>query len=71
MRYPALRTQGLFVGSGIIEAACKTVIGAHLKCSEMFWTIRGANGIIALRCCRLSRRFERLLGRPNVSRVTL
>jgi hypothetical protein len=58
MRYPAFRTQGLFVGSGIVEAGCKTVIGARLKRSGMFWTLRGANAIIALRCCRLSRRFE-------------
>lgn len=58
MRYPSFRAQGLFVGSGVIEAGCKTVIGARLKCSGMFWTIRGANAIIALRCCRLSRRFE-------------
>jgi hypothetical protein len=58
MRYPAFRAQGLFVGSGVIEAACKIVIGARLKCSGMFWTVRGANAIIALRCCRLSRRFE-------------
>jgi len=58
MRYPAFRSQGLFVGSGVVEAACKIVIGARLKCSGMFWTVRGANAIIALRCCRLSRRFE-------------
>jgi hypothetical protein len=58
MRYPAFRGQGLFVGSGVIEAGCKTVIGARLKCSGMVWTVRGANAIIALRCCRLSRRFE-------------
>lgn len=58
MRYPTFRTQGLFVGSGVIEAGCKTVIGARLKCSGMFWTVRGANAIIALRCSRLSRRFE-------------
>lgn len=58
MRYPAFRAQGLFVGSGVIEAGCKTVIGARLKCSGMFWTVRGANAMIALRCCRLSRRFE-------------
>lgn len=58
MRYPAFRAQGLFVGSGVIEAGCKTVIGKRLKCSGMFWTVRGANAIIALRCCRLSRRFE-------------
>jgi hypothetical protein len=58
MRYPAFRLQGLFVGSGVVEAGCKTVIGARLKRSGMFWTVRGANAIIALRCCRLSRRFE-------------
>lgn len=58
MRYPRFRAQGLFVGSGVVEAGCKTVIGARLKCSGMFWTVRGANAIIALRCCRLSHRFE-------------
>jgi hypothetical protein len=58
MRYPAFRAQALFVGSGVVEAGCKTVIGSRLKCSGMFWTVRGANAIIALRCCRLSRRFE-------------
>ena len=41
MRYPNFRAQGLFVGSGVIEAGCKTVIGARLKCSGMFWTVRG------------------------------
>ncbi len=58
MRYPKFRAQGLFVGSGVIEAGCKTVIGTRLKRSGMFWTVRGANAIIALRCCRLSGRFE-------------
>ena len=58
MRYPEFRRQHLFVGSGVIEAGCKTVIGCRLKQSGMFWTVRGANAIIALRCCRLSARFE-------------
>jgi hypothetical protein len=57
MRYPQFRKQGLFVGSGVIEAGCKTVLG-RLKRSGMFWTVRGANAIIALRCCQLSGRFE-------------
>jgi hypothetical protein len=57
MRYPKFRKQGLFVGSGVIEAGCKTVLG-RLKQSGMFWTVRGANAIIALRCCQLSRKFE-------------
>lgn len=58
MRYPEFRRQHLFVGSGVIEAGCKTVIASRLKQSGMFWTLRGANAIIALRCCRLSGRFE-------------
>lgn len=58
MRYPRFRKQGLFFGSGVIEAGCKTVIGSGLKQSGMFWTGRGANAIIKLRCTRLSRKFE-------------
>jgi len=58
MRYPQFRAQKLFVGSGVIEAGCKTVIGSRLKQSGMFWTVRGANAIIALRCCRISGKFE-------------
>jgi len=58
MRYPEFRRQHLFVGSGVIEAGCKTVIGSRLKRSGMFWTVRGANSIIALRCCHLNGRFE-------------
>ncbi len=58
MRYPKFRRQHLFVGSGVIEAGCKTVIGSRLKQSGMFWTVRGANAITALRCCHLNARFE-------------
>lgn len=58
MRYPKFRKLGLFLGSGVIEAGCKTVIGSRLKQSGMFWTVRGANAIVALRCNRLSGKFE-------------
>jgi len=58
MRYPKFRRQHLFVGSGVIEAGCKTVIGSRLKLSGMFWTVRGANAIVALRCCHLNGQFE-------------
>jgi len=58
MRYPKFRRQHLFVGSGVIEAGCKTVIGSRLKRSGMFWTVRGANSILTLRCCHLNGRFE-------------
>jgi len=58
MNYPRFRAMGLFVGSGVIEAGCKAVIGSRLKRSGMFWTVRGANAVIALRCCRFNGRFE-------------
>jgi hypothetical protein len=49
---------GLFVGSGVIEAACKNVIGKRLKQSGMHWSLNGANNIIALRCAVLSGGFD-------------
>jgi hypothetical protein len=58
MRYPKFRRQHLFVGSGVIEAGCKTVVASRLKRSGMFWTVRGANAILALRCSLLNGRFE-------------
>ena len=58
MRYPEFRRQHLLVGSGVIEAGCKSVIGSRLKQSGMFWTVRGANAILALRCCHHNGRFE-------------
>ena len=58
MNYPKFRKQHLFVGSGVIEAGCKTVVAHRLKQSGMFWTVRGANAILALRCTHLNGRFE-------------
>ena len=58
MRYAEYRERKFFVGSGVVEAGCRTVIGERLKQSGMRWSVRGANAIIALRCCILSGRFE-------------
>jgi hypothetical protein len=58
MRYAKFRSEGLFVGSGVVEAGCKTVIGLRLKQSGMRWTVNHANAVIALRCCQLSGRWE-------------
>lgn len=58
MRYAEFRKKKFFVGSGVVEAGCRTVIGERLKQSGMRWSVRGANAIIALRCCILSGRFE-------------
>ena len=58
MRYAQFRRQGLFVGSGVVEAACKTIVGQRLKQSGMHWSVRGANAIVALRCLDLSNQWE-------------
>jgi hypothetical protein len=58
MRYPEFHAQGLCTSSGVVEAGCKVLIGTRLKRAGMHWTVRGANAIIALRCSKLSGRFE-------------
>ena len=58
MRYGLFRQNRMFVGSGVIEAGCKTLIAKRLKQSGMFWTTAGANALIAARCCIYSQRFE-------------
>lgn len=58
MQYRTFRREGLFIGSGVIEAGCKTVIGARCKQSGMFWGKPGAQNVLALRCIRASRRLD-------------
>jgi hypothetical protein len=58
MDYPAFHAKGLCTSTGVVEAGCKVAIGTRLKRAGMHWTTHGADAIIALRCCRLSGRFE-------------
>ena len=58
MRYAGFRRRGVFVGSAVVDAGCKINKGRRLKQSGMRWTVRGANAIITLRCCRVSDRWE-------------
>ena len=58
MQYGTFRAAGWFIGSGVVEAGCKTVIGGRCKQSGMFWSERGAENILALRCLHSSRRLE-------------
>ena len=60
MKYDEFKEKGFFVGSGVIEAGCKTIVGKRLKQSGMFWSEYGANAIIALRCNELSSPQHRL-----------
>jgi hypothetical protein len=58
MQYGTFRTKGYFIGSGVVEAGCKTIIGGRCKQSGMFWSEAGAENILALRCIHSSRRLD-------------
>jgi hypothetical protein len=70
MRYHWFRQCGLFVGSGVVESSCKTVIGQRLKQSGMHWTLAGADSIIALRCREASNTWEAICNTPNTQTRT-
>ena len=70
MRYHWFRQCGLFVGSGVVEASCKTVIGQRLKQSGMHWTVAGADSIIALRCREASSTWEAICNTPDTQTRT-
>lgn len=69
MRYPDFRAQGLCTSTGVVEAGCKVAIGTRLKRAGMHWTVQGANAIIALRCTKLSGRFEDFWERRSQARA--
>ena len=57
-RYGEYRAKGWFIGSGVIEAGCKTAVGRRLKQSGMFWSETGAENILGLRCLVLGPHFN-------------
>jgi hypothetical protein len=69
MRYPAFRAAGLCTSTGVVEAGCKVAIGTRCKRAGMHWTVAGADAIIALRCCKLSGRFEDFWERRSSARA--
>jgi hypothetical protein len=70
MRYRWFRQCGLLVGSGVVEASCKTVIGHRLKQSGMHWTVSSADAIIALRCREASSTREAICNTPRTQTRT-
>ena len=58
MLYQTFRRAGYFIGSGVVEAACKSVVGQRLKQSGMLWSLKGAGHILTARCALLSGWFD-------------
>ncbi|MBI4289803.1 MAG: ISKra4 family transposase [Chloroflexi bacterium] len=69
MRYAKFRAEGLCTSTGVVEAGCKVAIGTRCKRAGMHWTVAGADAIIALRCYKLSDRFEDFWGRRSADRM--
>jgi hypothetical protein len=70
MRYHWFRQCGLFTGSGVVEAGCKTIVGQRLKQAGMHWTLAGADSIIALRCREASTQWEAICNTPDTQTRT-
>ena len=70
MRYHWFRSRGLFTGSGVVEAGCKTIVAQRLKQAGMHWTTAGADAIIALRCREASSAWEAICNTPHTQMQT-
>ncbi len=65
MRYPTFRAKGMHIGSGIAEAACKTVVSTRAKRSGMRWTPDGLEAVLALRISVLNRSYDSFWDQPE------
>ena len=65
MRYAHFKSLGMFVGSGAVEAGCKSIVAQRCKLSGMKWTVPGATGILTLRCLQASDRWEQIPAQPT------
>jgi hypothetical protein len=66
MQYAQFRQKNYPIGSGVTEAACKTLIKQRLCCSGMRWKEKGASIILSLRALVLtSTRWDQFWGKLN------
>lgn len=56
MQYHHYRAKGWFIGSGPVEAACKTIVGQRAKQAGMRWTIPGLDPVLTIRALTRSNR---------------
>ena len=58
MKYDEYEAKGWFIGSGVVESACKTLVGSRFKQSGMLWSRVGADAVLPLRTLLLSKRYD-------------
>jgi hypothetical protein len=59
MNYAAARKKGLPIGSGVVEAACKSLIEVRMRRPGARWKANSAGNLLHLRCLTLSDRWDR------------
>jgi len=69
MRYRYFRERGYFIGSGVVEAACKTIVTQRFKGSGMHWSERGLSHILSIRTALLSSRYQEFWSYPQPNRA--
>ena len=57
--YARLKSENKPIGSGIVEAACKTVVQMRLKRSGQHWDDQGGQAILTFRSILLSKQFDK------------
>jgi hypothetical protein len=67
MRYPLFRAKGMHIGSGVAEAACKTVVSTRAKKSGMRWTPDGLDAVLALRTSVLNQSYDSFWEQPVIA----
>ena len=71
MDYEGARSQGFPIGSGIVESACKQIVGERMKLSGMRWHREGAQQVMSLRCILLSNIWSKVFDKWLQSKPTV
>ena len=69
MRDPEFKAAGVCPSTGVVEAGGKVAIGTRCTRAGMHWPVAGVDAVIALRCGKLSGRFEVFRERRSTARV--
>ena len=59
MMYATFKNANYFIGSGVVEAGCKTVVGKRTKQSGIFWKVDGAQNILSIRTAVIGDTYDR------------
>ena len=57
MRHDIYRRQSMQVGSGVVESACRQIVGLRMKRPGSHWSVTGVNAVLAIKCCLKNRRW--------------